>query len=101
MGVLTPVGIEQAVESEAGVEMAAAVGVGPVGTQQLVIVVQHSGAKAGPAPLALVDTVRAVVLHPLAAVLITPKLPVDIRHNSKIDRAAVAEWATRVLSGGR
>jgi hypothetical protein len=33
--------------------------------------------------------------------LITPKLPVDIRHNSKIDRAAVAEWATRVLSGGR
>jgi acyl-coenzyme A synthetase/AMP-(fatty) acid ligase/pimeloyl-ACP methyl ester carboxylesterase len=100
-GVLTPVGIEQAVESAAGVELAAVVGVGPVGTQQLVIVVQQAGAKAGPAPLAFVDAVRALVPHPLAAVLITPKLPVDIRHNSKIDRAAVAKWATRVLSGGR
>ena len=100
-GVLTPVGIEQAVESLTAVELAAAIGVGPVGTQQLVIVVQQSGVRAGPAPLALIDAVRAAVAHPLAAVLITPKLPVDIRHNSKIDRPAVAKWATRVLSGGR
>ena len=28
-------------------------------------------------------------------------LPVDIRHDSKIDRAAVARWAARVLAGGR
>jgi acyl-coenzyme A synthetase/AMP-(fatty) acid ligase/pimeloyl-ACP methyl ester carboxylesterase len=100
-GVLTPVGIEQAAETVAGVELAAAIGVGPIGTQQLVIVVQQSGVKAGPAPLALIDAVRAAVATPVSAVIVTPKLPVDIRHNSKIDRAAVAKWATRMLSGGR
>ncbi len=31
----------------------------------------------------------------------TPALPVDIRHASKVDRTAVARWAERVLAGGR
>jgi hypothetical protein len=26
-------------------------------------------------------------------------LPVDIRHNSKIDRVALAQWATDILDG--
>jgi hypothetical protein len=34
-------------------------------------------------------------------VLVTPALPVDIRHASKVDRARVARWADRVLAGGR
>ena len=38
-GPVTPVAIEQAVESVAGVDLAAAVGVGPAGTQQVVVVV--------------------------------------------------------------
>ena len=33
--------------------------------------------------------------------LVVPRLPTDVRHNSKIDRAAVAAWAGRVLSGRR
>jgi hypothetical protein len=37
----------------------------------------------------------------IAAVLIVPALPVDKRHNSKIDRTRLAKWATGVLAGGR
>ncbi len=37
----------------------------------------------------------------LAAVLTVPALPVDIRHNSKLDRARIAAWAEQTLSGGR
>jgi hypothetical protein len=35
---------------------------------------------------------------PVAAVL-TVRHAVDIRHNAKIDRAAVSAWAAAVLSG--
>ena len=35
----------------------------------------------------------------MAAVLVTDSLPVDIRHNSKIDRVAVARWAERRCPG--
>jgi hypothetical protein len=30
-----------------------------------------------------------------------PSLPVDRRHNSKIDRTRIAAWAENVLAGGR
>jgi olefin beta-lactone synthetase len=45
--------------------------------------------------------VREVVTAPVAAVLSRKKMPVDIRHNAKIDRAALAAWATDVLDGKR
>ncbi len=105
-GPVTPVGIELRVQaavpaggtaagSHAGV---AAVGVGPAGTQQVVVVLAGDG---GPlAPTELTDVVRAAAGVEVAAVLLTRHLPVDIRHNSKIDRVAVAAWATKVLSGG-
>ena len=35
----------------------------------------------------------------LAAVLVRRDMPVDIRHNSKIDRSLLAAWAERVLAG--
>ncbi len=102
-GVVTPVAIERRVETLAGVAMAAAVGVGPAGTQQVVVVVAPSdgGRDRGLASQDLTDTVRNVVDVEVAAVLLTPALPVDIRHNSKIDRAAIADWAATVLGGGR
>lgn len=37
----------------------------------------------------------------VAAVLVTAHFPVDIRHQSKIDRTRLARWAQRVLAGGR
>ncbi len=106
-GPITPVGVEQRVQhalrglqpvaGSAGRPTVAAVGVGPTGTQQLVIVLEGPGG-----PLALPEIaarVRAAAGHSVAAVLVRKALPVDIRHNSKIDRVAVAEWAAGVLAG--
>ncbi len=105
-GPVTPVGIElrvQAALAKAGLAAGAhadvaAVGVGPAGTQQVVVVVTGKGR-----PLAgaeVTEVVRAAAGTPIAAVLVIKALPVDIRHNSKIDRVAVGDWAGRVLAGG-
>ncbi|MFC8190379.1 alpha/beta fold hydrolase [Cellulomonas sp. NPDC057328] len=102
-GVSTPVGLEQRVESVPAVDRAGIVGVGPRGTQLLVAVVetQPRTRRPGLAPAELADAVRAAVPAPLAAVLVVPDLPTDVRHNSKIDRTRLARWAEGVLSGGR
>ncbi|MEX1079521.1 MAG: alpha/beta fold hydrolase [Homoserinimonas sp.] len=102
-GVLTPVGQEQAVESVAGVARAAMVGVGPAGTQQVVAIVETTprARRVSLADAELAASVRAAASVPIAAVLVVPRLPTDIRHNSKINRTRLAEWASRILSGGR
>ncbi|MBD5785023.1 alpha/beta fold hydrolase [Cellulosimicrobium terreum] len=105
-GPLAPVGPEQAVERVDGVRRAAVVGVGPAGVQQAVAVVESLPAarRPGLAPTALAEEVRAAAADgsvALAAVLVVPELPTDVRHNSKIDRARLASWADGVLAGGR
>ncbi len=106
-GPVTPVGIEQRVEGLPGVAAAAAVGVGPAGAQVVVVVVVPSGRRArfaGRPALAatdLADAVRAVAGVDVAAVLTTSRLPVDVRHQSKVDRGEVARRAARVLAGAR
>jgi acyl-coenzyme A synthetase/AMP-(fatty) acid ligase len=107
-GPVTPVGIEQRVQAVAGVDAAAAVGVGPTGTQQVVVVVvPDAGARvrrrAAPllADASLTAAVRSAAGVPVAAVLVADALPVDIRHAAKVDRARVAAWAGRVLAGER
>ena len=106
-GPVTPVGVEQRIEAVPGVATAAVVGVGPPGTQQLVAVVVPSSVantEVKPGSLAvagLAAVVRSAAAVPVAAVLLARDLPTDIRHNSKIDRAAVARWAGRILSGQR
>ncbi|GAB48887.1 putative fatty-acid--CoA ligase [Mobilicoccus pelagius NBRC 104925] len=146
-GPVTPVGLEQRVEALPEVASAAVVGVGPVDTQQIVVVVTReetatdasdtSGASdaTGPtdgtdgadapaagarrvlravagrlgvarrAPRVLADDALATAVRestdlPVAAVLVRASMPVDIRHQSKIDRAELAAWAEQVLSGG-
>jgi len=51
-----------------------------------------------------IDRIRAAVAEAtgldVAACLEVPSLPVDRRHNSKIDRTHLADWATGVLEGG-
>lgn len=80
----------------------AAVGVGPVGAQTVVIVVEQPGRKAGLASPELRDAVRKALPDiDVATVLTVAKLPVDIRHESKIDRTRVARWAGNFLSGHR
>lgn len=101
-GVRTPVGLEQRAQRVPGVAAAAAVGVGPRGAQQVVVVAQvedRTGVVADPALAAAVrDALTGV---DVAAVLVTDRLPTDVRHNSKVDRTRVAAWAQRVLSGER
>ena len=104
-GVVTPVGPEQRIERVDGVGRAGIAGIGPTGTQQVVAVVETTGPRRARRPAlatpALAAAVRAAAGVPLAAVLTVPVLPTDIRHNSKVDRARLARWATSVLSGGR
>ena len=107
-GPVTPVGIERRVEAVPGVRRAAVVGVGPRGTAQVVVVVELAdGRRSGLAPASVRDSVRAAAgdastrVPGIAAVLVVRTLPVDIRHNSKIDRVAVGRWAQRVLDGRR
>ncbi|MEQ8719414.1 MAG: alpha/beta fold hydrolase [Acidimicrobiales bacterium] len=96
-GPVMPVATEFALEDHPAVERAAVVGVGPEGTQVAVAVVVTTAT----ITTTLLDELRALVEIPLAAVLDVEELPVDRRHNSKIDRTRIATWATRVLAGGR
>ena len=89
------------------VRRAAAVSVGPHGCQQLVVVVEDAARDSSADPLvdaalatAVRDAVREVVPTPVAAVLCVPAVPVDIRHNTKIDRTLLSRWAGSVLAGG-
>ncbi|MDM7989605.1 alpha/beta fold hydrolase [Arthrobacter sp. zg-Y877] len=105
-GVRTPVAAEQAAETVDGVGRVALVGVGPAGAQVPVAVVETvpPARRAGTAAPGLATAVRSRVHEltglDLAAVLVLPQMPTDIRHNSKIDRTALAAWASRLLAGG-
>ncbi|WP_233495615.1 alpha/beta fold hydrolase [Geodermatophilus sp. TF02-6] len=104
-GPVAPVGVEQRVEDLAAVSAAAAVGVGPAGGQVVVVVVvpaDGSGRRRlAVAGAELADAVRAVAGVDVAAVLTARRLPVDVRHQSKVDRRAVARAAARLLAGVR
>lgn len=99
-GPVAPVPIEQRIEILDSVQACACVGVGPVGIQQVVaIVVPHGSIQGDLAPAPLAKDIRAVAGVPVAAVLLREDLPVDIRHNSKVDRSALAAWAAGLLAG--
>jgi len=105
-GVLTPVAPEQSLEAIDGVRLAALVGVGPSGTQAVVAVLETDAAGRRPiladAPLAAAARAAARARGvELAAVIAVPSLPVDIRHNAKIDRTRIAQWSGLFLSGAR
>jgi olefin beta-lactone synthetase len=107
-GPVAPGGPEARIDALDQVSRSAVVGVGPRGTQAVVAVVEAAeghGARPprpGLAPTALARAVRAAAAPvPVAAVLVTDRVPVDIRHNSKIDRTRLAGWADGVLAGGR
>lgn len=101
-GPVAPVPLEIAIEALPNVVRAAAVGVGPVDVEQIVIVIETIDSSDGPANAELSHAVRAA-LAPLtiASVWTTKKLPVDIRHNSKIDRTAVSKQMSQILAGAK
>ncbi len=105
-GIVTPVPIELVAETCASVTRAAAVGIGPDGVQQLVVIIEAPRRRSlRLASLDLATEVRAAVAEyvlgapPVAAVLEVGPFPVDVRHNSKIDRSLLAEGAAALLSG--
>ena len=119
-GPVTPVPVEQRILALPEVAAAAVVAVGPAPSQQLVAVLVEQAAegnqrRVGPArrrakrhatrlrlaDLARSDAVRSAARVPLAAVLLTSALPVDIRHNSKIDHPLLAARAGSLLAGHR
>ena len=102
-GVLTPLWIEQRFRSIDEVSAAAAVGVGPRGDQRLVAIVVPSVRIKRPrrASEHLAAAVRSTVEVDVVAVLEVPVLPVDKRHNAKVDRMRLRLWAEKVLAGGR
>ena len=103
-GPVLPVEVEQRVETVSWVRAAAAVGVGPPGTQALVVVIIEAGEQRRHVPprvaLERIREVRACAQAPVAAVLRRASFPLDVRHQAKIDRTALADWAGRVLAGG-
>lgn len=104
-GPLGPVSLEQAVEAGLARQrlQAAAVGIGPIGTQVVAIVLAPETAKGHRARMKLAsqelaERVRESVPE-VAAVLWRDRMPVDIRHGAKVDRSKLAAEATRVLAG--
>jgi acyl-coenzyme A synthetase/AMP-(fatty) acid ligase/pimeloyl-ACP methyl ester carboxylesterase len=111
-GLFTPVQVEEAAEAVPTVRRAGAAVVGPRGTQQVVVVLEtedgYRPGKAGrprPAAPSLAEAVRRAVREragvEIVAVFVTKALPTDIRHNSKIDRAALSRWSEQTLRGER
>ena len=96
-GPIMPVATEFALEDHRSISHAAVVGVGPRYVQVVVAVVVSTD----PLSMDLLDELRSLVDVALAAVLVVKELPVDRRHNSKIDRTRIAHWATRTLAGER
>lgn len=102
-GPIAPVGAEQELEAVAEVRRAAVVGIGPEGLRQAVAVVETvpPAGRPGLADPDVTHAVRSSTDLALVAVLAVPRLPTDVRHNSKIDRTRLSHWAERVLAGGK
>ena len=94
--VVTPVPIEQAVEKIFPHVMAAAVGAMHKDEKKLVVIL-CDGSTSGRADSS--TTMKVKSMFPLVeAVLYKKELPVDRRHNSKIDRTQLSTWATEQLA---
>ena len=93
---LTPVPLEQSIEELFPGVTAAAVGV-PHGDAADLVVVLSNGKKTAVADAETLRRMRDIAPE-IAAVLWKKELPVDRRHNSKIDRIALAAWAAEKLA---
>ena len=98
--VLTTEDVEAAADTLPGVRRTALVGVGAPGRQRAVLCVELTARGAGRG--AAVEAVRELLARRpegrhVTAVLVHPGFPTDIRHNSKINRERLADWAARRL----
>jgi len=86
------------------VSRSALVGVGPPGAQRPIIVIEPAEGRLPNHQRALALATELVAIaktHPPTAeiktVLFHPRLPVDVRHNAKINREQLVDWAARKL----
>jgi acyl-CoA synthetase (AMP-forming)/AMP-acid ligase II/pimeloyl-ACP methyl ester carboxylesterase len=95
-GPVASVALEEPVRAHIG-RPVAAVGIGPTGGQVVCLVVYAPG-RLAVADHDLRSAVRAATGHRIAAVLVGP-LPLDRRHESKVDRTKLGAEAGRFLAG--
>ncbi|MCX2924653.1 AMP-binding protein [Streptomyces sp. NEAU-W12] len=93
--------VEAAADTAPGVRRTALVGVGTAACRLPVLCVELLPSASRAAAL---EAVRAVVRdhpegHRVGTLLLHPGFPTDPRHNSKIDRPRLADWAARRLRG--
>jgi acyl-coenzyme A synthetase/AMP-(fatty) acid ligase len=94
---------EEVLNHHPAVRRTALVGVGPAGVQTPVAVVEMlDGARMSAAMRRELGAVAAADprTRSITTLLEHPGLPVDPRHNSKIDRPALARWAAAELGVG-
>ncbi len=90
--------VEAVVNLEPDVERSALVGIGPRGQQSPVIVAERSGKRIIPGTPPILERVQSKQqTRQIRAILYCNRLPVDIRHNAKINREKLALWATQQL----
>ncbi|MCC7015291.1 MAG: AMP-binding protein [Planctomycetes bacterium] len=100
-GTLFPVGIENAFNVHLAVRRSALVGVGARGAERAVLVVELAPGKRPSAALATEILARRQQVSDCRVVeelLFHEQFPVDLRHNAKIDRAALKAWAEERLA---
>lgn len=103
---LFPLPVEALVNRHPAVRRSALVGVGRGEEQRPVLVVEPAdavtdGPRCDELLVELRDLLSARVTRPITDVLLHPGLPVDCRHNAKIRRPEVAEWAAHRLEDRR
>jgi acyl-CoA synthetase (AMP-forming)/AMP-acid ligase II len=100
-GIIHTEPVEQVFRTQPHVARCALIGLGPRGQQKAALVVQPDSGECVATEekrhqLAL-DLLRAGDRHPHTRSVLTfyfhPRLPVDVRHNAKIHRLALARWA--------
>ena len=95
-GTLFTIPCEAVFNTHEQVKRSALVGIGPAGNQTPVIVIEAEGAidqKAVTEELLTLGASHAIT-RSIQRVLFHPSFPVDIRHNAKIGREQLAQWAT-------
>ncbi|MEM9702225.1 MAG: fatty acid CoA ligase family protein [Planctomycetota bacterium] len=99
-GPIYPVRGEAILNEHDAVKRTAIVGIGRAGEQSAVIVVEcESGGRSEAVRGQLREMCRGTeVIGEPRAVLFRSTLPTDVRHNTKIDRTALADWAETLLA---
>ncbi len=104
-GLLLPVQVEAIFNQHPAVKRSALVGLGAYGQQQPVVIIEtlpEYVPQTEQATQRLIDELRELGqqhehTRDIRTVLFHPSFPVDVRHNTKIDRLALRDWATRQL----